>query len=252
MNNTILQGELFRGIENTDYFDSHNADFSKVETGKIITHNSDFSTSQVLELNNNWKIFNNSDYIWFAQNVDIEHPRIFSLPIGLENSEWFPEINKIQKMFDICHSFDGIKKHACVAEFNPRTYPDRLKIFHYYNSMPWCLTNPTINGLSFESYIENMTKSHFCVCPRGNGIDTHRLWEAMYCGCIPIVERCINIEFYENYLPIFVVDDLTKVTYEMLFEAHSNIVDNIENNRIKWEMLYLEYWKNFIEQKQEI
>lgn len=241
----LIQGELFRNIPYTDYFDSHNADFSKVQTSKIITHNSDFSTSQVLELKDNQKIFDNSDYLWFAQNVDIEHPRIYSLPIGLENSEWFPEINKIQKMLDICDAFDGEKKYACVAEFNPRTHLRRLDIFNYYHAMPWCLTNPTINGLSFESYIENMSKSHFCICPRGNGIDTHRIWEALYCGCIPIVERCVNIEFYEFLLPIFVVEDLTQVTYKMLFEAW----DDLNNLTIRWDMLYMEYWENFIKQK---
>lgn len=244
----LIQGELFRDMPNTDYFDSHNADFSKVQTGKIITHNSDFSTSQVLELKDNWRIFDNSNYIWFAQNVDIEHPRIFSLPIGLENSEWFPEINKIETMLDMCEAFDGIKKHACVAEFNPRTHPSRLEVFQYYNSIPWCLTNPTINGLSFESYIENMIRSHFCICPRGNGIDTHRMWEAMYCGCVPVVERCVNVEFYEYLLPVLVVEDLTKVTYKMLTEAWGNILDNT----MRWDMLYMEYWENFIGQKQEI
>ena len=81
----LIQGELFRDIPDTDYFDSHNADFSKVQTGKIITHNSDFSTSQVLELKDNWRIFDKSDYLWFAQNVDIEHPRIFSLPTSCCN-----------------------------------------------------------------------------------------------------------------------------------------------------------------------
>jgi hypothetical protein len=239
----LIQGELFRNIPYTDYFNSHEADFSDIKFGKIITHNSDFSTSQVLELNNNKEIFENSDYIWFAQNVDTEHPRIFSLPIGLENSEWFPEINKIQTMLDICDNFDGIKTYACVAEFNPRTHPKRLEVFQYYNQMAWCLTNPTINGLSFESYIENMARSHFCVCPRGNGIDTHRIWEAMYCGCIPIVERCLNIEFYEHHLPIFVVDDLTKVTYKTLFEAW----DNITKEHQDWGMLYMEYWINSID-----
>ena len=24
--------------------------------------------------------------------------------------------------------------------------------------------------------------------PRGNGLDTHRLWEALYLGCVPIVQ----------------------------------------------------------------
>lgn len=236
-----IRGELFRSIDDTDYFDSHLADFSKVVTNKVITHNSDFSTSEVLKLNNNKEIFENSDWLWFAQNVDVKHPRIFSLPIGLENSEWFPELNKLNTILEYKEKYTGIKDIICVAEFNPRTHNRRLEVFKYYNDQDWCVTNPTVNGLSFDLYVENMVRSYFCISPRGNGIDTHRTWEAMYCGCIPIVERCINTDFYNDF-PMLIVEDLTKITYDMLFWAW----EEMSNTEYDFDKLYMDYWISYI------
>lgn len=240
----LIQGELFKQIKGVDYFHTHEADFTTLKTNKIVTHNSDWSTSKALEINNNKDIFyNNEDLIWFAQNVDIKHPRIYSIPIGLENSEWFPETQKIKTMQQAIQEFNGEKIYPCIAIFNSSTHQRRLDILEYYYSMPWCLTSSSINdGRSFNSYIIKLVKSAFCVCPRGNGIDTHRLWEALYCKSIPIVERCINIEFYENKLPIFVVDDLTKVTNTMLYDIYQQFM----KTNWQWEMLYMDYWEKTI------
>lgn len=32
----------------------------------------------------------------------------------------------------------------------------------------------------------------FCICPEGNGVDTHRLWECLYLKVVPIV---VNSQF---------------------------------------------------------
>lgn len=242
----LIQGELFKDIKGVDYFHAHEANFNNLKTNKIITHNSDWSTSKTLEINNNKNIFyNNENLIWFAQNVDIKHSRIYSLPIGFENSEWFPETQKINTMKQIKDEFRGNKKYPCMAIFNPSTHPQRIKVLQYYYSMSWCFTQPSINdGHSFLSYIKTLAQSAFCVCPRGNGIDTHRLWEALFCNCIPIVERCVNIEFYEHKLPIFIVDDLTQVTNQMLYDVHQQFTK--KNLEWKWEMLYMDYWINYI------
>ena len=38
-----------------------------------------------------------------------------------------------------------------------------------------------------EEYERDLLTSNFVLCPEGNGIDTHRVWEALYSGSIPIV-----------------------------------------------------------------
>jgi hypothetical protein len=37
------------------------------------------------------------------------------------------------------------------------------------------------------SYLRHMRDYRLVVCPRGNGLDTHRFWEALYVGALPVV-----------------------------------------------------------------
>ena len=39
-------------------------------------------------------------------------------------------------------------------------------------------------------YLEVLSNSAFTLCPCGNNAETHRLWEALHAGSIPVVERC--------------------------------------------------------------
>jgi hypothetical protein len=32
-----------------------------------------------------------------------------------------------------------------------------------------------------------MTKTHFVICPSGNGMDSHRIWESAYLGAVPVI-----------------------------------------------------------------
>ena len=68
----------------------------------------------------------------------------------------------------------------------------------------------------------------------GNGVDTHRLWEALYLGCIPIALRN---RIYQHYdLPIIQVNDWSEITLELLQKEISN----------NTEHLYMDYWETRI------
>jgi hypothetical protein len=59
-----------------------------------------------------------------------------------------------------------------------------------------------------EEFYETLSKFYYNVCPMGNGFDTHRFWETLMVGTIPIVK---SHDFYDNLLfqypklPIIVV-----------------------------------------------
>jgi hypothetical protein len=81
------------------------------------------------------------------------------------------------------------------------------------------------------------------VCPPGNGEDTHRLWETLYVGSIPIVKKSINTLFYSD-LPICYVDNWEQLAdYNFLIEQK-----NILKSKTNLEMLDFDYWKNKIVQ----
>ena len=64
----------------------------------------------------------------------------------------------------------------------------------------------------FEDYIKTLTKYKFCLAPPGRGIDTHRCWEALMVGTIPIVFSSSLNDLYEN-LPV-IVDDWNIINKE--------------------------------------
>ena len=84
------------------------------------------------------------------------------------------------------------------------------------------------------------------MCPTGNGPDSHRLWETLYLGSIPIVKRRDNYIFYEDKLPIVFVDDYNEINKEFLVQKYLEIKNKLENSFYNLEMLNFQYWKNKI------
>ncbi len=77
-----------------------------------------------------------------------------------------------------------------------------------------------------------MTRYKFVVCPRGCGVDTHRLWEALYIGCVPIV---IKHRIYRDYtLPIIQVNHFAEVTV--------NRLKTMLQSQLDYTMMDMKYW----------
>ena len=94
--------------------------------------------------------------------------------------------------------------------------------------------------LTATENITRIAKYRWCACPEGNGVDTHRLWEALYMRCIPIVVKSPFIDalmYYTNgELPICVIDSWWD------FELPEYDTRKFENN--KW--LSVEYYREMI------
>jgi len=82
-----------------------------------------------------------------------------------------------------------------------------------------------------------MTQYKFILSPPGAGEDCHRTWEALYVGCIPIVQSSAINELYED-LPVLVVDSWDDINEEFLNQKWKEMSER------KYDMskLTLEYW----------
>ena len=200
----------------------------------IITHNSDVNVDDSFSLPNNV-------IKWFSQNVNVIHERIESIPIGLENDMWFKSTHKKEKMIAKLkepHKY----KNLVYVNHNVATNPaKRLKPYELLYGAPWATCERGANGDKFDEYLDNIYNHKFVICPEGNGIDTHRIWECLYMGSIPIAERNINNKFYD-LLPILTVSNWEDVIKPFLqgWESWSR--------GFEWDkrMLTFEYWKNRI------
>jgi hypothetical protein len=97
------------------------------------------------------------------------------------------------------------------------------------------------NGKGFDDYLDNIYNHKFILCPEGNGTDTHRTWECLYMGTIPIEKRNINNSFYTD-LPICFVDDWSEITESFLNKEY----DRISNTKYDMSKIDFNYWKQRI------
>jgi hypothetical protein len=196
----------------------------------VVTHNSDINIDASYEIPSNV-------IRWYSQNVNVVDPDIRSLPIGLENTRWFPELQKKEKMQALLQTIP-VYKNLLYVNHNVATNPkERVKPYSLFQGKPWVTLEKGINGKGFDSYLQNVVSHPFVLCPQGNGIDTHRMWECLYMGIIPVVKKCINNTFYSD-LPICEVHD-----WEELDETFLNHeLHRIKNTEYDYSKLTFSYW----------
>ena len=102
------------------------------------------------------------------------------------------------------------------------------------------------SNLSMDSFYEDIAKSKFMICPRGCGIDTHRMWDCIMLGCIPIVKRYHGHKGFDD-LPILFVDnyDVTEELLNETYEAYSK-------KTFCYEKCTMEYWIDKVTRHKEI
>lgn len=195
----------------------------------LISHNSDnFIDLKYIEYLNSDKIKK-----WFCQNRYINHPKLFSLPIGLANSQW-PHGNK--DIFLNIKNENNKKENLVYKNFDIGTNINaRIYCNEITNRLGIYMSPHDTN----ENYWRSISKSFFTISPHGNGVDCHRIWECLYLESVPIVQyhECFS-QF--KHLPILFVDDFKDVTREFLQKQINNFYPFSKWNL---DMLSLNYWK---------
>lgn len=161
---------------------------------------------------------------WFACNVNVRHPKIINIPFGL--SEPLPKEAPLFILQD---------KLLYVNFSNHTTERKRLnQSFENENSGE--LTHRYI-PLPKNDYLLEMARHKFVLCPPGNGWDCWRTYEALYLGCIPIMEKSIFTSFFED-LPVLIIDDFFELKDSYLKYQAKNMVGQVYN----YDNLKLSYW----------
>ena len=84
----------------------------------------------------------------------------------------------------------------------------------------------TEKKMSLENYLQKLKKIRFVISPHGNGLDAHSTWEALMCGCIPIVPSSPLNKIYKN-LPVWIVEDWNEITEESTVKKAVELLKNI-------------------------
>ena len=174
----------------------------------------------------------------FLQNSFVSDGKhISTLPIGIENIRYgvngFPSDMK---------PIEGISKQdkILVGPFG-LTHEDRIRAFNNFS-----VTNKNLDliteRINPRDFSKLMQRYSFVAAVRGNGVDTHRLWESLYRGVTPILKVDSWSRSLSNYeLPIEYVTDWDLPSVEKLL-THAPQRFNSKNLPALW----WPYWKKKI------
>ena len=194
---------------------------------KIVTHNSALGVGEEYR-----KFLDHPRVIsWYAQNANIEHPKLRSIPLGLANKRW--EHGDVDEFESVLQASIG-REHLVYMNFNIQTSPDeRSEVFDMFSKKDFVHSAPE---RPFRDYLHDLRGSKFSLSPQGRGVDCHRVWESILMGTIPIVKNCRNISFYKD-MPILIVDKWDDVSKDFLNEEYAKISKSCTNSK-----LFLDYW----------
>lgn len=199
----------------------------------LITHNGDDSAPGVCR-----PFLDDPKLIaWFTENPDGDpHPKLHPVPIGIANRCWgHGNPDWVQKAIDK----NTPKQHLLYFNLTIQNYyPERWQVFQLFQRAPYCY-RPIKKR--FDHYLDDVAASKFILSPRGNGLDTHRLWESLYLRSFPIVKTSPLDPIYEG-LPVVVVKDWTEVSEDFLNKKYEEMSQKTYN----YEKLSMDYWKKLI------
>ena len=89
--------------------------------------------------------------------------------------------------------------------------------------------------LSIKDYIKNLSQNKYILAPCGNGFDTHRLWEALYMGGVPIIREHETYSYLDRKSVVVVGD------YEHI---NLSLLDNFKKNYKSFDdkFLKISWW----------
>lgn len=186
------------------------SDLQKVSSANLEDAYSIFCTSEKLEqfledyrnsINATVLVIGNSDRDFYAltcdfpesvktvylQNSHISNGFFKTLPIGLENLHYGR--NGLPSLFNFREA--GRKKldAILVGPYSP-THPEREELIPW-GKIPDSRIKFISKSLTPKKLASIASEYKYIACPRGNGTDTHRFWEALYRGSIPVVKKSL-------------------------------------------------------------
>lgn len=181
---------------------------------------------------------------WFSTNVIDRHPKVSAIPLGLGTPNDLVTLSSEALKFSLEKS---IKRDQWLyVGFRPETNKGiRQKIFQEFQTRALHESWITFEDPSLQkgpnSFLKNLYSHRFILCPPGNGVDTHRLWEALAAGAFPVALYSQALSPFQD-LPILFVDHFSDLSLDLLH----NQLPYLEEKRDNLFMLQMSFWEKKI------
>tara|TARA_R110001583_G_scaffold39973_1_gene128006 strand:+ start:1199 stop:2107 length:909 start_codon:yes stop_codon:yes gene_type:complete len=163
---------------------------------------------------------------WFCTNPpNEEHEKIHTLPIGFaepnrlsSNQRVLKKLRKERKQFEEKANKFFIPWH------DQSTNPERHKIINTLKKKEF--VDMMQGKTSSEPYMNLIGAYRFTICVQGSGNDTHRLYESLLMGCVPITIDCTVKRLFDDYnLPGYFVESWDEIDEDFYKEVSSKEYD---------------------------
>jgi hypothetical protein len=126
---------------------------------------------------------------------------------------------------------------------NSKPREELMKIANKLPSQQLKISFPDFTERGRVKYLATCRSSSFVLCPEGNGIDTHRIWETLYMGGVPVILKNPAMESLVSDLPVITVNSWSEIleSYTMRLRW-----ENLRNKEYSLDKLKADYWKNKI------
>jgi hypothetical protein len=175
----------------------------------------------------------------FVQNLMIPNSRTRLLPIGLENVRLGK--NGLLKFYtnDLMNRRKNGK--MLVGPFS-MTHSER-EFYLDHDLEKHEKIDILRDRLSHRDYADLSANYRFIASPRGNGLDTHRFWEALYRGSIPVVKKTNwSDEILKMGIPLISIEDWRMRDLDKVVAERSTFFPT------KIRALWWDYWRDAIKE----
>jgi hypothetical protein len=196
----------------------------------------------------------NSQYliVWYAQNLSVNHPKLFHMPIGLDyHSMW-----EKPGTWGLSATYPSAQENSLVNTFSKSPIFEHRYLAAYCNwhfaiergdrqecaskvARSICFYEPT--AVPRQSTWIRQAECMFVLSPEGAGMDCHRTWEALFLGSIPIIKKNPILLLFDD-LPVLIVDDWGEVTRATL----EQYISELPNKKFDFSTLFTTYWSKRI------
>jgi len=181
---------------------------------------------------------------WFMTQCGIlDDERIVGIPFGVNVTDG--DRSGLEGLIN--HQYNGPRDKIMYINYSLNSF-ERVKLRAFYQNEQWVTIKDNIKQ---KEYLDDLKSHKFALCPVGNGIDQYRIWEAIHCGCIPVVEinECTS-HLCQLNLPILAYKSLINLNPSELNEIYSNAQRNW--NKFNLAALTESYWRNTIQSKRTL
>lgn len=220
---------IFCNSSYTDLLFKYLKKFKEVTNLTLITTQSDTAITKKIFLNRPQNIKK-----WYAVNVDYKNSNLIPIPLGLANN-YSPKNIRFKDLEDFKFKQEEKINKLYINLRSNTNIKERANLNKIFENKEWVVIKEP--NLSIDQYINDLQKYKFILCPWGNGVDTHRIWETLYCGSIPVTKKHIGLSF--ESLPIISVNCFNDITIERLIEIS-------ESQKSNYEALNISFWEGKI------